>query len=296
MQVLDAVPITAVPLTAASHGATALPACMSCGTARVGTYCHGCGQSVEQEGRLTMRGYVGALFHFVTHFDHGLPHTLGALFRSPGDLARRYVAGERQHFTHPLTLLLLSAVFVVLTFPLYEAPFRELIAENMRASSAELTPESRAITERVMGTPDVMADKTLAFVKANMKVVAFLNAFPLAFALAFLLRRRYTVAEWLVATMYLVAGVNIVTGLTNPLFIVVLPAIGLPVSANAMSLVNLAIFAAATGWMATRFYRPGARSAAFGVLAYALSTGFIMMLVGVAGVVIGIVMGATSAA
>ncbi len=238
-----------------------------------------------------MRGYASALVHFVTHFDHGLPHTLAALFRSPGDLARRYVAGERQHYTHPLTVLLLSAVFVVLTFPLYEAPFRDLVADSMRESAAAQTPEVRAINERLMGTPDEMADKMLSFMKANMKVVAFLNALPLAVVLAIFLRRRYTVAEWLVATMYLVAGVNIVTGLSNPLFVLGLPALGLSLSSNAMGIVNLALFAAATGWMATRFYRPGARSAALGALAYALSTGFIMVLGGIVGLVFGIVSG-----
>ena len=289
MHVLEA-PHTAVP----SNGHAHVP-CASCGTDRVGTYCHACGQSAHQEGRLTMRGYVGALFHFVTHFDHGLPHTLRALFRSPGDLARRYVAGERQHFTHPLTVLLLSAVFVVLTFPLYEAPLRAQAAENMRQQFAEQSPESRAISQRLMGTPEEFADKTVAFVKSNMKVVAFANAFPLAFVLAALLRRRYTVAEWLVATMYLVAGVNIVTGLTNPLLFLGLPAVGLNVSSNAMSLVNLSLFAAATGWMATRFYRPGARAAVLGAVAYAVSIAFLLALSVVAGIAWGFSEGMSAA-
>lgn len=267
-----------------------LPPCASCGTTRVGAYCHTCGQSVRQEGRLTMRGFASSFVHFVTNFDHGLPHTLAMLFRSPGDLARRYVTGDRQHFTHPLTVLLLSAVMVLLTFPLYEGAYRDLLAESLRASAAEQSPEDREVLQRLMGTPDQMADKTVALVKANTKVLAFVNAFPLAVALAVLLRRRYTLAEWLVATMYLVGAYNLVTSLLNPLLMLGLPVLGVRPNPTVLSFVNLGLLAVASGWMATRFYRPGVRTAALGVLANVLAGAFMFLVLAIAGIVVGIVM------
>lgn len=288
MQVADIVPTPAVSdLTgfAALSPAADLPSCASCGTARVGPHCHACGQHVKAERRLTVRGFAHDAVHFVTHLDHGLPHTLKALFRSPGDLARRYVGGDRAHHTSPLVLLLLSATLVVLTYPLYEAPMHAAMEARFAAQWAGMAPEARALMQGAFGTPEAFAATMIAKAKSNMKLIAFLNAFPVAAALALMLRRRYTFAEWLVATMYVVAGVNIVTAVTNPLLVHALP------QAYVMSVVgvfNVLLYLTATAWTVRRFWGPGWRPAVASLVAYGSGYAVLMLVAGLVGIVMGV--------
>jgi hypothetical protein len=83
--------------------------CANCGSALVGPYCHECGQQARVHRTL------GALVYDLTH---GLLNVEGKIFRTlpmlalkPGDLTRRYIAGERARFVSPLALFLFSVFF-----------------------------------------------------------------------------------------------------------------------------------------------------------------------------------------
>ncbi|MET0308667.1 MAG: DUF3667 domain-containing protein [Sphingomonas sp.] len=91
--------------------------CLNCGTALVGSHCHACGQSGHVHRSLGAIGHE--ILHGVAHFEGKLWRTLPLLVWRPGDLTRRYIAGERARFVSPMALFLFSiftmfAVFQIL--------------------------------------------------------------------------------------------------------------------------------------------------------------------------------------
>jgi hypothetical protein len=85
-------------------------ACLNCGTALSGAYCHACGQKAEIHR--TLRSYGHDLLHGVFHFEGKIWRTLPMLAFKPGELTRRYIHGERAKFVSPLALFLF-AVFLI---------------------------------------------------------------------------------------------------------------------------------------------------------------------------------------
>ena len=84
------------------HGAR----CLNCGTALIGKHCHACGQSAHVHRTVGAIGHE--LAHGVFHFEGKIWRTLPMLAFRPGELTRRYVAGERARFTSPLAIFLFS--------------------------------------------------------------------------------------------------------------------------------------------------------------------------------------------
>lgn len=97
------------------HGHGAI--CLNCGTALVGAHCHECGQSGHVHRSLGAIGHE--LLHGVAHFEGKMWRTLPLLAWRPGDLTRRYIAGERARFVSPMAMFLFSiftmfAIFQIL--------------------------------------------------------------------------------------------------------------------------------------------------------------------------------------
>ncbi|MFM9828083.1 MAG: DUF3667 domain-containing protein [Sphingomonas sp.] len=88
--------------------------CLNCGTALVGSHCHACGQQAHVHKTLASIGHD--LLHGVFHFEGRIWTTLPMLFTRPGQLTRRYIAGERVKFVSPLALFLFSVFLMVATF------------------------------------------------------------------------------------------------------------------------------------------------------------------------------------
>jgi hypothetical protein len=90
--------------------------CLNCGTALIGAHCHHCGQSGHVHRSLGAVGHE--IVHGVFHFEGKFWRTLPLLAWRPGDLTRRYVAGERARFVSPMAIFLFSifAMFAVFSF------------------------------------------------------------------------------------------------------------------------------------------------------------------------------------
>ncbi len=84
------------------HGAL----CLNCGTRLIGAHYHACGQSGHVHRTMGAIGHE--LAHGVFHFEGKIWRTLPMLAFRPGELTRRYVAGERARFVSPLALFLFS--------------------------------------------------------------------------------------------------------------------------------------------------------------------------------------------
>ena len=73
--------------------------CLNCGTELMGSFCHACGQHAHVHRTLT--AFFHDFLHGVLHFEGKIWRTLPLLAWKPGELTRRYVAGQRASFISP---------------------------------------------------------------------------------------------------------------------------------------------------------------------------------------------------
>lgn len=88
--------------------------CLNCGTPLAGSYCHECGQ--KSHVHRTVRGFFQDFIAGLFNFEGKIWRTLPMLAWRPGELTRRYIAGERARFISPVALYLFTvfATFAVL--------------------------------------------------------------------------------------------------------------------------------------------------------------------------------------
>jgi hypothetical protein len=134
-------------------------ACLNCGTALSGPYCHACGQ----RGRVhrTLRAIWHDIAHSVLHLDGKIWRTLPLLALRPGELTRRYVEGERARFVSPMALFLFSVFLMFAVISTLGGPFetsgsgddaasaRQDLIEEQARSKAKLEGLARARSEAV---------------------------------------------------------------------------------------------------------------------------------------------------
>ncbi|HEX9963403.1 MAG TPA: DUF3667 domain-containing protein [Allosphingosinicella sp.] len=116
-------------------------ACLNCGTALAGPHCHQCGQKGHVHRTLTAFGHD--LAHSVLHFDGKLWRTLPLLAWRPGELTRRYVAGQRASFVSPMALFLFSIFLMFAIFSTIGGPVGSGSSSRKEQASAEERAEIR---------------------------------------------------------------------------------------------------------------------------------------------------------
>src|SRR5579884_719422 len=101
---------------ASSDGHTHERNCLNCGSRLTGPFCAMCGQKahVHRSVRAFLQDFLVTLFNFEGKFWRTLP----MLAWRPGEMTRRYIAGERARFISPVALYLFTvfAMFAVLNF------------------------------------------------------------------------------------------------------------------------------------------------------------------------------------
>lgn len=99
------------------HGDADHGQCLNCGTTGlIGPHCHNCGQSTHIHRSMAAIGHD--LLHGVLHLDGKLWRTLPLLALKPGQLTRRYIAGERAKFVSPMAMFLFSVFMMFAVFQL----------------------------------------------------------------------------------------------------------------------------------------------------------------------------------
>ncbi|WP_331040945.1 DUF3667 domain-containing protein [Allosphingosinicella sp.] len=126
----------------AGEGAGHGEACLNCGTALRGDFCHRCGQRGHVHRTLT--AWWHDLAHGVLHLDGKIWRTLPLLAWRPGELTRRYVEGERARFVSPMALFLFSVFMMFAVFSTLGGPVRF----NGADFKGETTQEERAEAQR----------------------------------------------------------------------------------------------------------------------------------------------------
>ena len=104
------------PQAGGADGYTHEKSCLNCGTKLTGAYCSACGQRahVHRSVRAFFQDFFVALFNV----EGKIWRTLPMLAWKPGEMTRRYIAGERARFISPVALYLFTvfAMFAVLNF------------------------------------------------------------------------------------------------------------------------------------------------------------------------------------
>ena len=132
----------AVEPRAGEHGAGegAHGVCLNCSTALIGSFCHACGQSGHVHKTLSSIGHD--LLHGVLHFEGKTWRTLPLLALRPGELTRRYIAGERARFVSPMALFLFSVFLMFAVFQLVGISTPDDLGAPIQAGAEGAPPQS----------------------------------------------------------------------------------------------------------------------------------------------------------
>ena len=124
---------------AAADGHTHEKNCLNCGTPLTGPYCPECGQKAHVHR--SVRGFLQDFVQGLFNFEGKIWHTLPMLAWRPGEMTRRYIAGERARFISPVALYLFTvfAMFAVLNFTgtLSSGSHRPSLQSGLKAGLAD---------------------------------------------------------------------------------------------------------------------------------------------------------------
>ncbi len=109
--------------------------CLNCGAELTGPYCQQCGQ--QGHVHRTLGAFGHDLLHGVLHFEGKIWRTLPLLAWRPGELTRRYIAGERAKFVSPMALFLFSVFLMFAVFSWVEGPIGPVSATGPTAGQAQ---------------------------------------------------------------------------------------------------------------------------------------------------------------
>lgn len=169
-------------LDASGHDAS--HACANCGAALTGPFCVECGQ--HGHVHRTVGAFLHDVLHGVFHFEGKFWATLPMLAWRPGELTRRYVAGERAKFVSPVAVFLFSVFLmfaIVANIPFLDsaselgtapqvAQLRGRLAEQRAASEKEVRRAERSVARAKQGETAAEARAELATAREDLARVA----------------------------------------------------------------------------------------------------------------------------
>lgn len=134
-------------------------ACLNCGAGLTDEYCHRCGQQGNVHSSLA--AFWHDLAHGVLHFEGKIWRTLPMLAWRPGELTRRYIAGERVRFVSPIALFLFSVFLMFVTYSAVGPPVTQLdlSAVSVGRSQAPQASRKRNVLDREAGLAKLKRDQ-----------------------------------------------------------------------------------------------------------------------------------------
>ena len=159
---------------ARDNGHTHEKNCLNCGAPLTGAYCAACGQKahIHRSVRAFFQDFIAGIMNFEGKFWRTLP----MLAWRPGEMTRRYIAGERARFISPIALYLFTvfAMFAVLNFTgaLGSGPgesFRDELRSEIATDQKSLVKAEAERKAAVAAGEDVAAiDKRIAKYKDDI--------------------------------------------------------------------------------------------------------------------------------
>ncbi len=184
-----------------------LDSCPNCQAERQGDWCHACGQHYL-DGRLTLGSLWREFAQRFLKLERGLGLTVRRLTVAPGQVCRRYVAGERRRFVSPISYFVLGTAVTLFAFSFHIEAMREFMEG---ALLDETNPFRRLLP----------AEQVPEFVALNLKLIAVTYAYQVVLLLVpFVLLLRlffrssgYTLAEIAVYALFVTGHYHLIDGL-----------------------------------------------------------------------------------
>ena len=254
----------ALAVAPARGDGAATAACLQCGTALVGAYCHACGQHESVAERLTFRSLWRDVRVRRLNLDRGLPRTLVDVLLRPGHVARTFVEGRRQTYTHPVTLLfVVYAVYAVLLSVLGE-PLDAMMTDQF---------------ERELATRPIDNPELATFMDAYMEGV--LEAFHLfytygAYFAVFMILPFALACRWLLGDRgrnvaeCAVFGAYVEVAVVLPSMLVFTP-LSVALQNQVIGMAGLVLYVAYAAWGARHFFDRRPSTAALSALSMVLA-------------------------
>ncbi|WP_412067320.1 DUF3667 domain-containing protein [Rubrivirga sp. IMCC43871] len=133
-------PLPTLSLAPTGDGAASEAQCLQCGTVLAGPFCHGCGQHESVADRLTFRSLWHDFRVRRLNLHHGLFRTVLDVMRNPGAVARAFVEGRRQTYTHPITLLFVAYALYAVVYGIFEDDLQAMMRAQMESQLAATLP------------------------------------------------------------------------------------------------------------------------------------------------------------
>lgn len=224
-------------------------ACLQCGAERVGPFCHACGQHESVADGLTFRSLWNDFRVRRLSLDRGLFLTITHVLVRPGVVARAFVEGQRQTYTHPIPLLFVLYAAYAVIFSLIDEPFQAMMRGQVEAQM----PVGEGLSPEMEMAMSVMAEAMRVFYSYGAYFSALI-IFPFALLLRWLLGDRgRTVAEYAVLGAYVEAAVVI------PSALLITP-LSVATRSTGVGMLSLALYLAYAAWGVAQFLgdrRPG---------------------------------------
>lgn len=121
--------------------------CPNCGASYRGNFCPSCGQKAHLHRSLAEIGHD--IMHGVLHLDGKLWNTLPLLLFKPGDLTRRFIAGERAKFVSPMSMFLFTVFAMFAVFQMVGVTAPTDFGEGMIEGFSDDGPFQREIKKQI---------------------------------------------------------------------------------------------------------------------------------------------------
>ncbi|MFC3093857.1 DUF3667 domain-containing protein [Alteromonas sediminis] len=187
--------------------------CKNCGDVVTKTFCPDCGQRNRAE-RLSLKAILVDIPSQWLSLDKGFFYTFLLQFKAPGQVARRYVQGERIKFTSPLTYYLIGAAVQLLMLFFSAEQLKSELISKLSSSTEQL-----AQLQQIYGdnAANIYADVYISVINQGYTYLGFVFlCLPFAFMVwAFSRRHRaaYNGAETLIFSFYTMGHFVMTTGL-----------------------------------------------------------------------------------
>jgi hypothetical protein len=151
--------------------------CLNCGAVLAGPFCHECGQYTHVHR--TLEAFFHDFLHGVLHFEGKIWRTLPLLAWRPGELTRRYIAGQRASFVSPIALFLFSVFLMFGVIGLTSHTSRaEVAADAAKELRKDQTKLATLQQQRATATGRVVAklDEKIADLNGEMNALEVVKA------------------------------------------------------------------------------------------------------------------------
>lgn len=170
--------------------------CLNCGALLYeGKYCHVCGQPVNT-GRLTMSNMGVNMATGLTRINSKFVFTIRGLLTRPWRVISQYIAGKRTSYVAPVQLLLIL-IFIWLALPALLGHTRRSL-EAIFGDKVLLSGDSAFASVVNYVVTHVLTSETLIFVLLLLPAVPIVKVTHRIAGI-----RRYNMAEYIVASLYL---------------------------------------------------------------------------------------------